>query len=184
MDVPGRSANQADSNFAHFFRESLSVVTNRVLTAGRDGNDRLLLYEPPVKLERKSGKALFMAITQVYKIVPAGREFKAKTTSYTYELLAQGDNDIETVAEFHWHPQQTTNLRWPHLHIKANCVDGGLGRVHFPTGRMAIEDFLKLMIRDFGVKPRLPYEQWKEILTRNKREFSASASWLYWKPLI
>jgi pimeloyl-ACP methyl ester carboxylesterase len=32
--------------------------------------------------------------------------------------------------------------------------------------------------------PRLKYEVWKEILTRNKREFVASASWLDWKPLI
>ncbi|MGA2537983.1 MAG: hypothetical protein ABSF53_18365 [Terracidiphilus sp.] len=182
--MPGKNANLADSNFAHYFRESLSVVTNKVLTAGRDGNVRLLLYEPPVKLERKSGNALFMAITQSYEIVPFEKEFKAKTTSYTYEPLGQGDQGLETIVEFHWHPGQTTNLKWPHLHVKANGVDGGLGRVHFPTGRFAIEDYLKLLIRDFGVKPRLPYEQWKEILTRNKREFSASASWLYWKPLI
>lgn len=182
--MPGKSPNQADSNFAHFFRESLSVVTNKILTASRIGDERLLLYEPPIKLNRKSGKALYMAVTQVYKIVPFEKEFKTQTSSYTYELLAQGDNGPEAVVEFHWHPGQTQNLKWPHLHVNANCADGGLERVHFPTGRMAIEDFLKLLIRDFGVKPRLPYEQWKEILTRNKREFSTSASWLYWKPLI
>ncbi len=182
--MPAKSANQADNDFAYFFRESLSVVTNSYLTAGREGNQRVLLYEPPVKLERKGGDPLYMAVTQTYLISPASGGFKAKTTSYSYELMVKKDGNLQTIAEFHWHPDTTGNLKWPHLHVKGNTAEGELGRRHFPTARVAIEDFLRFLIRDFDVRPRLAYAVWKEILTRNKREFVDSASWLYWKPLI
>lgn len=182
--MPAKNANQADSDFAYYFRESLSVVTKAHLTASREKDKRVLLYEPPVKLERKNGDPLCMAVTQTYLISAANGGFKAKTTSYSYELLVKKDGNLETITEFHWHPDATPNLKWPHVHIKGNTAEGELGRKHFPTARLAIEDFLRFLIRDFDVKPRLPYAEWKEILTRNKREFATSASWLYWKPLI
>jgi hypothetical protein len=182
--VPTKNRNEADSNFAHFFRESLSVVTNVVITAGREGDERVLLYEPPVRLQRKEGDPLFLSVTQTYRISPDGRGFKATTTSYSYELSAKKESRMEIIAAFHWHPGKTAKLKWPHVHIRGNTAEGDLGRKHFPTARISIEDFLRFLIRDFGVKPRLEYDVWKEILTRNKREFIAHASWLDWKPLI
>jgi hypothetical protein len=182
--VPAKNPNEADRNFAHYFRESLSVVTNSHLTAGREGDKRVLLYEPPVKLQRKSGDSLYLSVTQTYLISTADGGFKAKTTSYSYELLVKKDGNFETVAEFHWHPDTTKKLKWPHVHIKGNTAEGELGRKHFPTARLSIEDFLKFLLRDFGVKSRLEYDVAKEILTRNKREFVTHASWLYWEPLI
>lgn len=184
--MPGRSPSEADSHFAFYFRESLSVVTNSFLTAGAQGDERVLLYEPPVKLQRKNGDALFLAVTQTYRISEdANGEFKAKTTSYSYELLVKKvREDLETIAEFHWHPRTTKNLKWPHVHIKGNTAEGDLDRKHFPTARLSIEDFLRFLIRDFGVIPRMPYQDAKEILVRNKAAFVANASWLDWKPLI
>jgi hypothetical protein len=182
--VPARNASQADNDFAHYFRESLSVVTNSFLTAGRQGNERVLLYEPPVKLERKNGDPLHMAVTQTYLISRLDDGFKATTTSYSYELIVKKDSALQTIAEFHWHPETTKNLKWPHVHIKGNTAEGDLDRKHFPTSRITIEDFIRFLIRDFEVKPRLEHSEWKEILTRNKRAFVNSASWSYWKPLI
>lgn len=180
-----RNRSEADSNFANYFRESLSVVTNAVMTAGREGDERVLLYEPPVRLQRKEGDPLFLSVTQTYKISPTTDEgFKAKTTSYSYEISVRKDGRLEIIAAFHWHPGTTAKLKWPHVHIKGNTAEGDLGRKHFPTARISIEDFLRFLIRDFGVHPRLEYDVWKEILTRNKREFVAHASWLDWKPLI
>lgn len=105
--MPAKNANQADSDFAYYFRESLSVVTNAYLTASRDKNKRVLLYEPPVKLERKKGDPLFLAVTQTYLISAANGEFKTKTTSYSYELMVRKDGNLQTIAEFHWHPDTT-----------------------------------------------------------------------------
>ncbi len=183
--MPAKSPNEADSNFAYYFRESLSVVTNSYLKAGAEGNNRVLLYEPPVKLQRKSGEPLYIAITQTYKLEENSDGFKARTTSYSYEIMVKkAGGNLETVAEFHWHPATTKKLRWPHVHVKGYSAEGELDRKHFPTARLSIEDFLKFLIRDFGVVPRLAYEEWREILMRNKREFIAHASWLHYGPLI
>jgi hypothetical protein len=182
--VAKRSRNEADNDFAYYFRESLSVVTNSFLTASAEGDERVLLYEPPVKLQRKQGDPLFLAVTQTYKLSPSDDGFKAKTSSYSYELLVKKDGQFETIAEFHWHPDTTKKLKWPHVHIKGNSAEGDLSRKHFPTARIAVEDFLRFLIRDFDVMPRLEYAEWKEILTRNKREFVANASWLAYKSLI
>ena len=182
--MPARNPGEADNNFAYFFRESLSVVTSAYLQAAREGDRRVLLYEPPVKLQRKAGDPLFLAVTQTYTIIQENGQYRAKTTSYSYELLVKKDQSFQTIAEFHWHPLATPNLKWPHVHIKGNTAEGELDRKHFPTARLAVEDFIKFLIRDFGVTSRFPYAQWKEILTRNKREFMASASWLHWEPLI
>ena len=82
------------------------------------------------------------------------------------------------------HPESTPKLKWPHMHINANTFDGDTSRVHFPTAWVCIEDFVKVLIRDFGIKPRLPYAVRREILVRNKAAFMANASWRYWEPLI
>lgn len=182
--MPARDQNEADNNFAHYFRESLSVVTNAVMTAGREGDERVLLYEPPVRLQRKEGDPLFLSVTQTYRISRLDDGFKATTTSYSYELSVKKDGRLEIITAFHWHPSKTAKLRWPHVHVRGNTAEGDLSRKHFPTARISIEDFLRFLIRDFGVRPRLEYDVWKEILTRNKREFVTHASWLDWKPLI
>jgi hypothetical protein len=175
----------ADTNFAYYFRESLSVVTNAFLIASVEKDSRILLYDPPVKIARNHGAApMYLSVTQTYRVVPAADGgTKANSTAYIYELFAKPNNE-DPILEFHWHPQSTPRLRWPHLHVIANSKDGKLDRVHFPTARLCIEDFIRLLIRDFDVSPRLPHEEYKRILTKNKAAFVQRASWLSWEPLI
>jgi hypothetical protein len=146
------------------------------------GDERILYYEPPVKLNRSGGDDLYLVVTQTYRITSTDDGFKANTTSYNYELWCKKDRELETIVEFHWHP--TEEVKWPHVHVTGNSPEGALDRKHFPTARLSLEDFLRFLIRDFDVRTIVPYATWKEILTRNKREFVASASWLYYKPLI
>lgn len=180
--MPAKNRNDAHSNFAHYFRESLSVVTKSAIQLRIVGDERILYYEPPVKLRRSAGDDLYLAVIQTYRIVEKEEGFKASTTSYNYELWLKKDREFEAIAEFHWHPNE--EVKWPHVHVKGNSPEGALGRKHFPTARISLEDFIRFLIRDFEVKSSLPHAQWKEILTRNKREFVTSASWLYYEPLI
>jgi hypothetical protein len=183
--VPKRSAD-ADTNFAYYFRESLSVLTTAFLLASVDKDRRILLFDPPVRIPRKHGAdPLYLSITQTYRVVEADDgTLKANSTSYSYGLLAKQNDELNTLLEFHWHPEGTPNLKWPHLHVIANTKDGELNRVHFPTARLCIEDFIRLLIRDFDVKARLPYDEYKHILAKNKAAFVEKSSWLCWKPLI
>jgi hypothetical protein len=109
---------------------------------------------------------------------------RANSTGYSYGLLAKQNGEFYAIVEFHWHPEDTVNLKWPHVHVIANSKDGELSRVHFPTARICIEDFIRLLIRGFDVKPRLPHDEYKRILMKNKAAFVDKANWLSWKPLI
>lgn len=182
--MPAKNRNDAHSNFARYFRESLSVVTTSTLKMRVVGDERALFYEPPIRLQRSAGDDLYLAVLQTYRVVGAGDGFKVSTTSYSYELLLKKGRELETIAEFHWHPNADGNVKWPHVHVKANSPEGALDRKHFPTARVALEDFLRFLMRDFEVTAILPRAKWKEILTRNKKEFVANASWLDYKPLI
>ncbi len=184
MPAAARNPREADSNFAYYFRESLSVVTNAFLLASADKDERILIYEPPVKLQRKAGDPLYMSITQTYLVTQAEEGYKARTTSYVYSLLTKKDDTFREIVEFHWHPRSTPKLRWPHLHVNGKTDDGDISRVHLPTARVCVEDFLRLLIRDFGVLARLPYDEWKKILAKNKAAFVEHSSWLHYDPLI
>jgi hypothetical protein len=180
--VPAKNKNDAHNNFARSFRESLSVVTKSALHMRIRGDERVLYYEPPVKLQRHGGDSLYLTIVQTFRTVETGDGFRVSTTSYIYELLVKHGQELETIAEFHWHPNE--EVEWPHVHVKGNSAEGALDRKHFPTGRLSLEDFIRFLMRDFDVRAIVTHATQKEILTRNKREFVANASWLYYKPLI
>jgi hypothetical protein len=179
--VPARTAKEAEDSFTFFFRESLSVITNAYLLGGLEKGERVLLYEPPPRLERKNGTRLFLSIVQTYTIVklPDDGGFKAHTTSYYYSALVEDQQRVRReILAFHWHPESTPKLKWPHLHVIPE-QDEHLPYIHFPTGRCAIEDFVYMLIRDLKVKARKPYDEWKKILAKNRRAFATTASWLY-----
>jgi hypothetical protein len=180
--VAAKNKSDAHNNFARHFRESLSVITKSVLQMRVRGDERVLYYEPPVKLQRSGGGNLHLTIIQTYRTVEAADGFKVKTTGYIYELWVKQGQELEPIAEFHWHPNE--EVEWPHVHVKGNSPEGALDRKHFPTARLSLEDFIRFLRRDFDVKAIVPYATEKEILTRNKRIFVANASWLYYKPLI
>ena len=180
--MPAKNRNDAHSNLARSFRESLSVVTKSTLQMRVLGDERVLYYEPPVKLQRTTGDHLYLTVIQTYSVIETNDEFKASTTSYNYELWLKRDRELAAIVEFHWHPSK--EVKWPHVHVTSNSPEGALERKHFPTARISLEDFLRFLIRDYDIKALPPYATWKEILTRNKREFVTNASWLYYEPLI
>ncbi len=51
---------------------------------------------------------------------------------------------------YHWHPYGRSSIRRPHLHVRADLQIGerSLGKVHLPTGFVAIEDIMTLAISE------------------------------------
>jgi hypothetical protein len=90
------------------------------------------------------------------------RGYRVTTTAYYYALLDAGEKEI---IAYHWHPHG--DVAFPHLHI---CSGAKVGRVemrnaHIPTGRIALEDLLRMTITEFGVVTRR--DDWPEILGQN-----------------
>jgi hypothetical protein len=50
-----------------------------------------------------------------------------------------------------------------------------LQRAHFPTGRVSVEEFLRLAIHAFDVKPRR--SDWRAVLQRTQAAFSKWRTW-------
>jgi hypothetical protein len=97
--------------------------------------------------------------------------YKVKTLEYDYSLLGpdENGNEIEIVS-YHWHPEKTA-VREPHLHVA--CAP----RIHFPTSRISIERFIRMLIDYYDIQPILGGNEYREILDRNSGAFDRMASW-------
>jgi hypothetical protein len=168
------SEQGAADNFVGFLQETVSCVTDERLTAYRQSKKLYKVWtHPPFVLSTKSGANPLLSVTQVFSVVSDPSDegtFKAKTREYSYRLTTgMRSGQRETVA-YHWHPNEF-EVRYPHLHV------GKVPRVHFPTSRVCLEDFILMLIRYYGVEPTMKPQQWKRILEKNKLAFEKWATW-------
>ena len=84
------------------------------------------------------------------------------------------------MAAYHWHPDGSSPVTIPHLHVPAAeavvmaqqpgspraGLKTHLGKAHFPTGLIGLEDVAELLIRDFAVVPTRA--DWQDVLQRNR----------------
>ena len=92
--------------------------------------------------------------------------------SYEQRIL---DRDDREILAFHWHPIGLSNVIDPHLHLSSrlNLIEMGrdqeplpLGDMHILTGFVTLEDVVRLLISEFGIRPR--YANWDAILRENR----------------
>lgn len=83
----------------------------------------------------------------------------ARLTSYVYQLSAAGGAEV---LAYHWHPDSAEAR--PHLHISAGAgsVLPELQRAHLPTAQVEVAEFIRLLVRDFGVRPLR--KDWRSLL--------------------
>lgn len=99
---------------------------------------------------------------------------KAHTLSYSYAVNTSGG----PILRFEWHPALGTVS--PHLHVYGNgSIIGGkpFDKLHLPTGRVAVESVVWLLIDGFGVQPLQPVSVCKGLLKRNQKLFERFKSW-------
>lgn len=173
-----KTPKEAADNFVDFVKETLSCITSHYLNAYPQSSKLYkLFYEPYAEISARGGSKYRLSVTQVFRVIPhPGLEgqYKANTQEYSYRLLAGPGDDTEMLA-YHWHPQEP-GVSYPHLHIKESK------RIHFPTSRVCLEDFVSLLMRDYHIRPRLSHSECKEILERNKRAFEKMATWKVQSP--
>jgi len=172
--VAGRTEKEAADNFIGFLQETVSCVTGDYITAHqRSRKQYVVWFNPPTELRTKSGARLFLSVTQVFTSGPdpkAPGQCKVTTREYSYRLLRRVDVASEEILAYHWHPNDS-EVRDPHLHIRQ------VPRVHFPTSRVCIEDFIRMVIAYYGARPRMKHSEWTAILGKNKRAFEKLATW-------
>lgn len=94
------------------------------------------------------------------------------STGYAYHLYDLGGTEL---LGYHWHPQGAGARPEAHLHVRATIGDAKLSRLHLPTGRVALEAFVRLMITEFGIAPL--QADWRRLLDTAERAFVAARTW-------
>jgi hypothetical protein len=179
--MAGKNRQEARQNFLRPLQQALSCVTQAVLLAGKSVTDPTLevltLRNGPVRIGRDGRFAL--NVGQQYRIVeyegPHG-PWKVSTIGYAYTLEESAHLGMAILA-YHWHPHGRSQITYPHLHIypcaEIRRPDGR--EAHLPTGWVALEEVLRLLIADFGVRPKR--KAWTEVLQRTQAAFENWRTW-------
>lgn len=179
--MAGRTPPEAVQKFLDSLQRALSCVTVAVLNS-RGGYYPSEFPHPltlggglPVELGRGSGLAV--EVRQQYRVIESTRghePWKVTTVAYYYSLRESGGPEI---LSYQWHPSQRSAVTFPHLHLGAGARVGRkeLERAHIPTSRVALEDFIRLLIEHFSVAPLR--EDWEEGLQKSRAEFEQDRSW-------
>ncbi len=117
----------------------------------------------PVAL--RGASRLTLAVSEHYLIVDAPDDgWQVQRAAYFY---AVGRQDTGELLAFHWHPRGKSPIETPHLHVRANIQIGErwLGKVHLPTGYVAIEDMVRLVIQELSAEPLR--EDWEALVTQH-----------------
>jgi hypothetical protein len=178
--LAGRSPAEAVQAFLAPLQQALACLTPTVLNVSggyyvADRPHALTLGDgDPVMLS--GDHALSLAVAQNYRLVefegPRG-PWKVQTTAYFYELRRSD----EELLVYHWHPRGASPFTNPHLHIGSGAELGfaPLEGAHVPTGRIALEEILRLAITELGARPRR--SDWEEVLERTQAGYEAWRTW-------
>jgi hypothetical protein len=178
--LAGKSPAEAVTNFIDPLRRALTCVTQAVLTVGggyypsekphgATVNDGL-----PVPLKGEGGLSL-IAMLQ-YRVVEATGErgpWKVSTVAYNYEFVRQSEDGEERILAYHWHPDGGSSVKGPHLHVLDPA--GPLRKAHLPTGRVALEEVLRVAISELGVK--WLRSDWRRVLNKSQKAFEDWRTW-------
>lgn len=121
-------------------------------------------------LEFRAGKALVgngcsLRISHVIAPNPDEPEAKVTTVRYSYSYALGPDPDRDWLLRYEYRPDLVGDPSHPyalaHVHLRAESQpytsymapheNKPLGDIHFPTGRISIEEFVRLLIVEFHI---------------------------------
>lgn len=153
-------------------QQSLSCLSKCILRwsgCDPDNEQQLTLSKPTgADLITKEGEILYLSFAQRFSIIKHFLlRYKIQTRAYYYGLEDQSNNEI---IAYHWHPE-TSRFQFPHFHLRHDVI----GKIHFPTGRIALEEFCQLLITEFQVVPERADAM--EVLAGNLKKFKDHKTW-------
>lgn len=88
---------------------------------------------------------------------------------YVYSTSADPDSDQEWIFRYEYCLEPEENVPYAHVHLNAICNNRPMQHIHFPIGRVSIEQIIAHLILEHGVTPRTP--DWFGILEESHRGF-------------
>lgn len=122
---------------------------------------------------------LQVSFAMEYEIVespdPKRGPWKVRTRQYRYHVVAA---DMTEVLLFHWHPDGKSSQQGPHLHVGSSQLTPSAvvnRKAHVPTGRVALESVIELLITDLNVVPLR--SDWHEVLGEGRAAYQQYRTW-------
>ncbi len=171
--MAGKTPYLAVKNFFSPLQLAVSRVSRAVIQHG--GSEYEVNAGPYAlvvggKCKLKRDPPLTLDIRMQYKIVEASGErgpYKVTITAYMYIV---DDHRGHEVFSYHWQPD-APEIKFPHIHVE----HPNFKKAHFPTGRISLEEVLRLLITDFGVEPLR--SDWNRVLTKTQQKFATYRTW-------
>lgn len=168
------------------FRELTALLLN-LTVAARHGGIRLLFlgkrrdkavlegWTGESLLPLNDGRYLRFSVSLFLAPYERGTRLKVEKSVCQYQLDEAGERwiaryDYLRVAAAP-HPGAHVQIRGAFTEPDVGPVHGTLERVHFPTGRVALEAIIRMLIEQFGVPTNEPAEVWRPVLTTSETEF-------------
>jgi hypothetical protein len=181
--VAGKTPKQAVLNFVAPLREALGCVTASGIAlrgsyvVGELYGLTVNAGEPVIVYRASAQGHMRLSISQHYRIVEAEGDrgpYKVETRGYMYSV--ENDASQEVIA-FHWHPEGSSHVALPHLHLGYGAQIGltELTEAHVPTGRISMEEFLRFAIETFQLRTRRT--DWRSVMNRTNALFKKWQTW-------
>lgn len=162
--MPHRTRREAHRHFLDVLRSALHCFVDVHIHArdSRHPGVSVVAHTPGVARVR-SDIPLGIEVLHYFRFARDSTSgWYTRTVGYSYRLVGAAELGRQTRDEifaYQYHPLQTPDVDFPHLHVHSTSVVGdmALARVHFRTGRINLSDFLHVLVRDFGVSPRERY---------------------------
>lgn len=112
------------------------------------------------------------------------RQDDAETGSWRTHTLRYDYSLYDTAAEghyllaYHFHPDpEGVGHQRPHVHVRSRpaWAPRALERTHLPTGRVACEAFVGMLIEEFQIRHARP--DWERILAKRQEMFESRRTW-------
>jgi hypothetical protein len=119
---------------------------------------------------------LHLSLSQRYRIIEASGDvgpWKVTTVGYFYEIA---DSTAREIVSFQWHPDSQSPVTWPHFHLGPGAEVGHerLSSCHVPSGRISVEQVLRLVI-ELGAETLRT--DWDDVLTASQETYEQWRSW-------
>jgi len=147
--VAGRQPSLAFDKYVEPLQRTVSCVTDAVFSHGgySAGKAHALTLARGVPVPLAGKRGLSIVVSQNYEIVQVQDKVRGPWKIHTLEYIYTLRNSDGPLLAYHWHP--TRRVVTPHLHL----YQSEFPKCHFPTGRMSLEEVLRMTIEDLEVKP-------------------------------
>ncbi len=140
----------------------------------KDGVEHFLTQSgnDPIRVATVRGNEHYLVtVRERFRIVQGEAAIRGswKVATRAYEYSIAGDDGAE-ILDYHWHPGER-GFNEPHMHVAAH-PNKSLEHAHLPTGRLALESFVAMTIREFNV--RAQDQGYRKVLESSQSRFEGA----------